>query len=391
MIMPDYGPQITNNALLDRLYKQKTWLTTRIQYGILDLFGRLPAALNIDRIFAQISRKLVGGYLYSIKLEVNTACTLRCKMCYISNASRELPLHVIKKILDRIRSYNIRLEILGGEPLQRNDIIEIITYAKHRSKIPFVSLYTNGLFADRKMARNLNDAGLDAAIVTLISHKAEIHDAFAGQVGSWARTVENIGLLSQAGVPVYTFTAIHRENYRDYKEIYAFVKHSLKTNALFYQYVPQKQNDPLMISPEAWHEIKHWILLEKNKVHTAFISKFYMLTGNACSGGNFVFTIKADGSVQPCPFISDLSLGNIYERDIWDIVKNRFSHQHLIKFKEVPLECQACSHKSVCGGGCRAGNNLLFGDYAHKDHRCLGPYNRKIERETLVDCIPSFF
>jgi len=387
----DYGPQILKNAFLDRLYRQKNWLITRIQYKILSLYGQLPATFNIDKIFARLSRRIVGGYIYSIKLEVNTACTLNCKMCYIRRSDLELSYMVIKNILDQIKSYGIRLEILGGEPLLRKDIIDIITYAKQESKIPFISLYTNGLFADEIMAEKLQSAGLDAVIVTLISHKPEIHDTFTGQKGSWNKTVENIYHLKKAGVPVYTFTAIHRKNYKDYKDIYYFVKQTLNIKALFYQYVPQRKDDPLIIPAKIWHDIKHWILLEKNKQHSAFISKFYMLTGNACSGGNFVFTIKADGSVQPCPFVSNLSLGTIYENDIWQIFRNRFSNRHLLDFKKIPKECQQCSHQSICGGGCKAGNDLLFGGYDHKDHRCLGPYNNKIDRKTAVDCIPTFF
>jgi len=389
--MPDYGLQILKNAFFDCFYKQKNWVITRIQYKVLNVFGRMPRFLKLDQFFSRLSRKLVGAYLYSVKLEVNRACTLNCKMCYIENSNEEIPFGVIKTLLDDIKSYRIRLEILGGEPLLRKDIIEIISYAKRVSGIPFVSLYTNALAADKMMALKLKKAGLDAAIVTLVSHHPEIHDAFTGQKGSWMKTVRNIGCLKDAGVPVYTFTAIHRDNYRDYRNIYYFVKQELKVKALFYQYVPQKKDDPLMIPASIWHNIKHWILSDMNRPHAEFIGKFYMLTGNACSGGNFVFTIKADGSVQPCPFISDLSLGSIYEQSIWQIFRNRFNLPHLRNFKKIPDECRACSYNSVCGGGCKAGNRLLFGRYDHKDHRCLGPYENPIDKESLIDCIPTFF
>jgi radical SAM protein with 4Fe4S-binding SPASM domain len=389
--MFDYGPQISEHNISDRWYKQKTRMITRIQYRILGLFAKIPGTLGLNRIFSRISRKVVGGYLYSIKLEVNTACTLNCKMCYIHDSERELPLEIIKKLLDRVRNFRIRLEILGGEPLLRKDITEIIRYAKQASKLPFISLYTNGLFAEASMANALKTAGLDAAIVTLISHRPEVHDTFTGQQGSWSATVSNIANLKEAGITVYTFTAIHRDNYLDYQNIYYFVKGELKVDPLFYQYIPQKKEDPLMIPPAEWHTIKHWILLEKNREHADFVTRFYMLTGNACSGGNFVFTIKADGSVQPCPFISDLALGNIYESDIWEILQNRFDHRHLTEFKRVPAACQDCTYKSVCGGGCKAGNNLLYGSYNCRDHRCLGPYRDAIDRGTLVDRIPSFF
>ncbi|MBA7547530.1 Antilisterial bacteriocin subtilosin biosynthesis protein AlbA [subsurface metagenome] len=303
----------------------------------------------------------------------------------------ELSIGLIKRILNQIRDCGVRIEILGGEPLLRKDIADIIRYAKKEAKVPFISIYTNGINATPGIAVELKAAGLDAAIVTLVSHKKEIHDEFTGVAGSWEKMTSGIGVLQKAGIKVYTFTAVHKYNYRDYKDIYYFVKNSLKAGALFYQYIPQKKNDPLMIDPVEWSRIKHWVLYEKNREHMDFVRKFYMLTGNACSGGNFVITIKVDGSVQPCPFLSDIPLGNIHEHNVWTIFKNRFGQSLLSGFKDISEECRRCAYKSVCGGGCKAGNNELFGRYNVKDHRCLGPYPGPIRKSEITDRVPAFF
>ena len=104
-----------------------------------------------------------------------------------------------------------------------------------------------------------------------------------------------------------------------------------------------------------------------------------------------MLTIKVNGSVQPCPFISDIPLGNIYQDDIWTIYKKRFRLTELLEFKSIPDECQGCSYKSVCGGGCKAGNKNLFSRYNCKDHKCLGPYKKELKREDVIDCVPTFF
>jgi radical SAM protein with 4Fe4S-binding SPASM domain len=389
--MGDYGEQLIKKGIFDVLYKPKNWFISRVQYKILNFFGKLPDYTFFDRWFARIARKLIGGYLYSIKLEVNNFCTLNCKICYVPKGEMELPYEVITRLLNQIKSYKIRLEILGGEPLLRKDILEIVEYAKQEARIPFVSLYTNGLPATPQISNGLKDAGLDAAIVNLFSHKKEVHDELTGHLGSWDKTLEGIQNLKQAGINVYTFTVIHRLNYQDYKKIYHFVKNELNVHALFYQYIPQEKDDPFMINPHTWNIIKHWLIYEKNKEHGEFVRKFFMLTGNICSGGNFVFTVKIDGSVQPCPFISDIPLGNIYKQDIWTILKNRFRQSLLTKFKCVPEECTNCSYKSVCGGGCKAGNNVLFGHYDRKDPRCLGPYSKPLKKDDIIDCVPTFF
>jgi radical SAM protein with 4Fe4S-binding SPASM domain len=115
-----------------------------------------------------------------------------------------------------------------------------------------------------------------------------------------------------------------------------------------------------------------------------------MLSGNSCSGGNFVLTVKADGSVEPCPFVDDVPMGSITEEDIWSIYKRRFRDEPFREFKRLPPECGECSHRSVCGGGCRAAARF-FGGYGRRDPKCPGPASTPITTAGFMDCVPTFF
>jgi len=95
-----------------------------------------------------------------VKLEVNNACDLSCPMCYTKKGDDLLPMADITRLLDDIGDVGTRLEILGGEPLLRGDLAEIIRYAKERAGIPEVVLYTNGRYADREHSQELREAGL---------------------------------------------------------------------------------------------------------------------------------------------------------------------------------------------------------------------------------------
>ncbi len=376
--------------MLDVIGRIKNRVIIRFQYRILNWFGNMAFRSRKAMMFSRIARRLVGGYIYSIKLEVNDYCNLKCKMCYVEDKNTNLALNVIYDLLEQIRGHGIRLEILGGEPLMRKDIFEIIRYAKKKSRIPFISLYTNATLVDREMAVKLKDAGLDAILVTLVSHRAEVHDDFTGSPGSWQKTVNGIQELVKAGIDTYSFTTVHSYNKAHCRDIHQFVREELRAHSLFYQYIPQQANDPLMIPAGDWHDIKHWILME-NTAHMEFVRNFYMISGNACSGGNFVFTVKVDGSVQPCPFINNIPLGNIMEESIWRIFKNRFSSRDLVIFKSLPPECRECAYESVCGGGCKAGNDKEFGHYDCRDMRCLGPFTEMRSKEEVMADIPTFF
>jgi radical SAM protein with 4Fe4S-binding SPASM domain len=101
--------------------------------------------------------------------------------------------------------------------------------------------------------------------------------------------------------------------------------------------------------------------------------------------------VKVDGTVTPCPFISDIPLGNIKERSIWEIIRARFSVPGFIEFQSLPAECRDCTYADICNGGCKAGNIALFGRYDRKDNRCLGPWKEQIQEEAVSDRLPCFF
>jgi radical SAM protein with 4Fe4S-binding SPASM domain len=332
----------------------------------------------------------MGAFLYSIKIEVNDTCTLACKMCYVRKAGHVLPLSCIRGLLDQVAGLGVRIELLGGEPLLREDIVEIIRYAKAEAVVPFVSLYTNGVHATGTLARDLREAGLDAAIVSLISHRPDSHDAFTGRQGSWKRTTDGIRRFREAGVRTYTFTALHADNYADLEGICSFVKNDLRAHPLFYQYVPQGKDDPLILDPADWYLARNWVLAA-NPDHAQFMRRYHLLTGQACAGGSYVLTVKVDGSVQPCPFVSDVPLGSIHEEGIWSIYRRRFRSARFREFRNVPAECKGCSYSSVCGGGCRAGSRTLFGSYDRKDHKCLGPYREPFDAAQVLGKTPAFF
>ena len=373
---------------LDRFPKTKTRLGLRSREAILKVLDKLPIDSLASRAYRRTLRRLVGPVLWSIKLEVNNTCNLACKMCYVPKGDDALSMKAIRRLLDDIAGVGTRLEILGGEPLLRDDLLEIVRYAKEEARLPQVVLYTNATLADRERAVELRRAGLDAALVTLIScDEAEVH----AMGGSWNRTVEGIRNLKAAGVEVYTFTAVHAANIHRAREIARFAQEELGAHALFYQYIPQKKDDPLIPNNEQWAEVKRWVLYGKCPAHARFVRNFCILSGSACSGGNFVFTVKADGTVTPCPFVSDIALGRIQERSIWEIARNRFEVREFLQFLSLPEECLDCSYAELCNGGCKAGNSTLFGRYDRKDVRCLGPWCEPIRKENVSDRLPCFF
>jgi radical SAM protein with 4Fe4S-binding SPASM domain len=385
----DYGSQIDRPGWLDFAPRVKSRTIARFQGPVLDVFGRLTPNSFAARSLARSARRLIGGFLYSLKIEINNRCTMNCRICYVPRGHREIPLTVLRDLFRSVRSHGVRIEILGGEPLLHPELIGIIREAKHGARSPLVTLYTNGTLVTPGLAAAMKAAGLDAAIVSLLSHRPEVHDDCTRRDGSWSATVAGIGRMRDAGLKVYTFTPVLRLNVDDVPAIQAYVPERLRASPLFYQYIPRSADDPLNIRPGEWQRAKRRIL-ERGRGHWTFVRDFYMLTGNACSGGNFVLTVKSDGSVQPCPFVDDVPIGDIFRDDIWHIYRNRFRRPGLWEFKRLPPDCRDCSHRSVCGGGCRA-SARWFGGYGRRDPKCPGPQTAPITADGMLDRVPTFF
>jgi len=369
----------------------KTRFGLRQQRRIFDIIDRGALDSFACRTFPALLRRVVGPVLWSVKLELNNACELQCPMCYVPKGDDLLPFPMITRLLDDIAGVGTRLELLGGEPLLRGDLSRIIAYAKRTAHVPRVVLYTNALGASAARATELARAGLDTAIVTLVSDVPEEHDRFVGLDGAWRRTLLGISHLQRAGVQVYTFTATHALNVGRVPQIHAFVTDRLAAHALFYPYIPQHNPDPLALAPERWAAAKHYVLYHASPAHARFFRNFCVLAGSACSGGRFVYTVKVDGTVSPCPFIDDLPLGNLSARSIWQIVVDRFENEPFLAFESLPETCTGCAYAVVCNGGCKAGNPALFGNYDHRDARCLGPWTGPVDDEAFCDRIPCFF
>lgn len=68
-----------------------------------------------------------------IEFELTTACNYSCKHCYCNagkKSTNELSFDEVKKVLHDLKDANVEIvDLIGGEPLIRQDIVDIISYA----------------------------------------------------------------------------------------------------------------------------------------------------------------------------------------------------------------------------------------------------------------------
>lgn len=113
---------------------------------------------------------------YRIIWEITSRCNYRCEFCFLGVRYKDLPIDIIKKIVDKLSSsLDINEILLGGrEPLIREDIEEIIQYITEKNIK--ISISTNGSFSERlqKILRFKNY--IRSVNLSIYSHKPEVNN-----------------------------------------------------------------------------------------------------------------------------------------------------------------------------------------------------------------------
>jgi MoaA/NifB/PqqE/SkfB family radical SAM enzyme len=150
-------------------------------------------------------------------------CNQKCRFCYAAgqckSASRELGTNEWKRVIDKLWDARVpMLTFTGGEPTMREDLPELVGYAKR-----FVTrLNTNGVRLTPELAKRLRDAGLDSVQVTLYSHDESIHNDLVG-CSHFADTVNGIKNAVAAGLDVSVNTPLCKKN-ADYAKTLEFIR-----------------------------------------------------------------------------------------------------------------------------------------------------------------------
>ena len=142
-------------------------------------------------------------------------CNQRCVHCYAAgqeqSAEAELPTEDWKAIVDACRKAGVtQLTFTGGEPTLRDDLFELIDYARW----VVTRLNTNGMRLTREYCERLHEASLDSVQVTFYSCDESIHNELVG-ANRYADTVAGIENALAAGLNMSVNTPLCTAN-KDY-------------------------------------------------------------------------------------------------------------------------------------------------------------------------------
>jgi len=145
-----------------------------------------------------------GRPIRSIRISVTQRCNLRCFYCHregedAASGITEMTPDEIKRVVSVISSFGIgKIKLTGGEPLIRDDIIEIVRKINEVSGVSEVSMTTNGTLL-KDLAEPLKDAGLTRVNVSLDTLDAETYRMITG-VNALESAIRGVKSAVKAGL-----------------------------------------------------------------------------------------------------------------------------------------------------------------------------------------------
>ena len=353
--------------------------------------------------------------------EVTQSCDLACKHCRAAAQPiahpDELTTAEGKALIDQIAAMQVPIFVFtGGDPMKRKDVFELIRYAAGKGvKVALTPSATPLL--TREAIFKLKEAGLVRLGISLDGSTPEIHDAFRGLPGAWARTIQAIEWANEAGIPIQVHTTISRHNAHDLDNLCAlFEKLAIVMwNVFFLVPVGRGQLGDLLSGEEfeqvfgKIYELSHRVNFQI-KTTEAMHYRRYLLQHNleerrmghghpgirtggetrvmrqarrpamrktrtaswatrrVNDGKGFLF-VSHVGNVYPSGFLP-IHAGNIKETPLQEIYRDAPIFKSLRDTSKLEGKCGACEYKEICGGS-RARAYAVTGDPLAAEPCCI--------------------
>jgi Fe-coproporphyrin III synthase len=319
-------------------------------------------------------------------------CNLRCVHCYSESKnidySGELTTDQAKALIDSIARLGSPVILFsGGEPLMREDLLELMAYA--RSKKLRIVISTNGTLLNDTFLEEANKIGLSYIGVSLDGLE-KVNDRFRGSIGAFQRALDGIRLTRKHGIKVGLRFTINKRNADEIDGIFDLMEKEQIPRICFYHLVYSGRGALLRdedLANDETRKVVNQIIDRTADMHKrgfpaevltvdnhadgpylymrmaleghpeAEKALKLMLMNGGNSSGNGIACVSWDGEVYADQFSRHRSFGNVLKRpfdEIWTDLSNEIMAQLKDKYPHVTGRCRQCRFLHACGGNFRA-------------------------------------
>jgi radical SAM protein with 4Fe4S-binding SPASM domain len=355
---------------------------------------------------------------------VTDRCNLNCIHCYVQKNTElnELAYERACRVIAQLyEAKNIILGFSGGEPLLREDIYDLISYAAKKPMM--VAIATSGILINNSVAKKLKNSGIEYVLIS-VDGLEKIHDKIRVE-GMFQKAINGIQQCIKEGLYVSMDVVITKLNLHQLQDL---IDLALKLGVNKFEvidFIPSEKvsnRGDLALSPfeieklginlaKIWEELmtekKRLTISWKNPVFSRILAErmsnsrvmplfkgsypkdvfqLYNLSvslskgvlrdqnpfsscQNGCESGYYLIHIKPNGNITPCPLHPHI-LGNVTEHNIKNVWLNS-PLLNLYRNQEFEGVCSKCVYKIICGGGCRSKIYLSTSSHIKSDPSCI--------------------
>jgi MoaA/NifB/PqqE/SkfB family radical SAM enzyme len=249
-----------------------------------------------------------------VSFEVTDACTCWCKHCDHGgprDESRNLKPADFRRYMEALRPCVV--QVSGGEPLMRDDVVEVVRAIKSGSGVPYTILVSNWSLMTGEKYLALADAGINQFSVSL-DFPDERHDDFRVHPGLYRHLEDLIPRLAKLGRDdIVLNSCITSENVGEISAI-ADKAREWGVNLCYSAYSARRTGcrDYFLETPEQLATLnEHLDRVEARRDSTNWIvnapttleatRRYFANKGTpGCQAGLRFLVVTADGALQPC-------------------------------------------------------------------------------------------
>ena len=340
--------------------------------------------------------------------ELTRLCDLHCRGCP-SGASEqrdpnELSTYEAYKTIDQIATLRPReLMITGGDPLERDDVGQIVDYARRRGLDPALVLSATRELTFDAIAK-LQNNGLTSAVFSVDGATAASHESLHGVAGTFAATLRAMHWATRTGLRVEVNTLVTHDNAAELEAIVELIRpfSIVRWNVHFLVPTGASRNLPMTTATEVEQafatldairaretfalrtvEAPHYRRFRVQQILGAWgdftgyadenDSRRDILDAALDGARSFVY-ISHSGEVRPSEFAPH-SAGNLRFRPLGDIYRGSDLFVALRDPDNLRGTCRECDYRTLCGGS-RARAYAMTGDLFGADPLCAWERDR---------------
>jgi len=293
----------------------------REKYFINSFFPSLPSKAW-DRMTDSLYQIMNGERkLFAADVVVTGRCHCSCWHCYrIKHCNVDLGFEQIKGFIEQCNELGVStLGITGGEPMLRNDILDIIKCIPDGME---GQLYTTGHKINDEFCKQIKNTNLSRVIVSLDHFDENVVVKTKNNPRAYKETLEAIDCLTRNEIYTTVTVCILPEfTYEEINKYFDFVSNLGIQEVRVVLPIPQGKLEGQEVkntyfgAKKLVKDIKKKNLDNPNYPNIILFCEFESGSYFGCSAGAHYVSVNNDGNITPCVAVP-LSFGNIYEEPL---------------------------------------------------------------------------